>query len=207
MPKIERRRAVVELYQGHYEAEIQRLMNEAMAAARMEEIGGTRRMSTKSKANALAAEHDKLVEEAEESSVKVTLWALSYREWDELKVDHPPRPDVPAVLDAEGKEVKPLETFTADQLHGVNTETLPPVLLRAALADPEANHGKTMAERIAAGQAVLDDLGDISQLQYRRLENAAWTVHAGDDSLPKYSLQSLIAQERELGSESPDDKE
>lgn len=200
MPKIERRRTVVDLYQGHYEAEINRLMNEAMAAQRAEELGG-RRMSSRSKAMQLGREHDKLVEEAEATAVHVTLWALSYTEWQQLADDYPPRPDVPAD-ETTGTE---RQTFPEDRLHGVNTATFPSVLLRASLAEPVA--GRTIKQIIDEGQTVLDDLGDISQLQYRRLENAAWTVHAGDDSLPKYSLVSLLAQESEQDSEQPDSGE
>lgn len=203
MPKIERRRAVVDLYQGNYEPEIVRLQDEALAAQRKEELSGERRASSRSKWPALALAHDELVAEAEKTAVKVTVWALSYTEWQEFAEAYPPRADIPAVPadEATGTPAKATVTFTEDKLHGVNMKTFPPVLLRASLADPENSRGLKIEARVEAGQKVLDELGDISQLQYRRLENAAWTVHAGDDSLPKYSLASLMAGEKEDDSE------
>lgn len=186
MPKIERRKAVVKLYDGKYESQLSDLLNQAMAAQRREEMGG-KRMSTKSESMVLGKQHDDLVAEAEASAHPVTLWAISYNEWGPLADRHPPRPD-----DVEDKQ------------RGVNMKTFPRDLLYASLAEPGTGD---LDEMLAAGKHVLRDLGDLSQVQYVKLETAAWNVNVGDDALPKYSLVSLLKAQRDPDSSPPSGSE
>ncbi len=182
MSKIERRRAVVTLYQGNYEAELASLMEKAMAAQRAEESGMTqRRAGTKSQAMALAAEYDALLAKAEEDAVKVTVWAISNNEWGPLADEHPPR-----------------EGDAKDNTFSVNMKTFPPALLRLALVEPGTNRD---------GEQILADLGDISRIHFLKLETAAWNVNVGDDALPKFSLVSLLQQAKDPDSKQQPDSE
>ena len=185
--KIERRRTTVTLYQGNYEHELAELMEQAMAEQRKEEKSGAKRQGTRSKAIALAKKYDDLVAEAETTAVKVTLWAISYNEWGPLADRHPPRDD-----DLEDKQ------------RGVNMKTFPLDLLYASLAEPGTGD---LDEMLAAGKLALRELGDLSQVQYVKLENGAWNVNVGDDALPKYSLVSLLKRQSDPDSTLPSDSE
>jgi hypothetical protein len=185
--KIERRRTVVTLYQGNYEHELSELMEQALAAQRHEEFTSEKRQGTKLKSLQLAKQHDELMAEAERDAVKVTLWAISYNEWGPLADRHPPRPE--DKLDTE---------------RGVNMKTFPRDLLYASLAEPGIGD---LDGLIAAGKLALRELGDLSQVQYVKLETAAWNVNVGDDALPKYSLVSLLKRQSDLASKPLNDSE
>lgn len=186
--KIERRRTTVTLYQGNYEHELGILYDEMFAALRAEESGvAPKRAGTKSKANEIAKKHDALVAEAEKTSVKVTLWAIAYYDWGPLADRHPPRED-----DAEDKQ------------RGVNMKTFPEDLLYASLAGPDAGD---LDEMLSTGKRALRELGDLSRVQYVKLETAAWNVNVGDDALPKYSAVSLLKAQRGPDSKPQPDSE
>lgn len=177
MSKIERRRTVVTLYQGDIEAQLADLLDRAMAAERAEALT-VRRHGQKSEAMELARQHDELLATAEESAVKVTVWAITNTEWSLLANEHPPRED-----DAE------------DKRRGVNMETFPEQLLYASLVPP--GEASDLDDLLAKGEAALADIGDVSRVQYVKLERAAWNVNVGDDALPKYSLVSLLREQRD----------
>lgn len=187
MPKIERRHTVVTLYQGGYEHQLQQLEAEAITAQTNDEM--VKRQGSKSTAAKLAKKYDDLRREAEETAVTVTVWALSHREWSQLADQHPKRNE-----------------DSADQRLGFNTATLPDALIAPCLVEPEG--ASSLSDRVAKGQAVLDDLGDLSHVHHLKLQAAAWEVNTGDDDLPKYSLASLLQKRsRELGSEQQPDGE
>lgn len=188
MPKIERRRTKVTLYPGNYEAELADLLERAMAAQREEESSGTRRAGTKSKAVALAKDYDEKRAEAVSAGVEVTLWAISYLDWGPLADEHPPR-------DGNADDAK----------QGVNMDTFPAALLRASLVTPDTTN--SLEELKAAGEIALRELGAISRVHYVKLETAAWNVNVGDDSIPKFSLVSLLKAQRDLDSKRPSESE
>lgn len=179
MSKIERRRTVVTLYQGDLEAQLADLLDKAMAAERAEALT-VRRMAQKSEAMELARQHDELLATAEEAAVKVTIWAITNTQWSLLANEHPPRED-----DAE------------DKRRGVNMETFPEALLHASLVSPEDSGGLGLEALLTKGADALAAIGDISRVQYVKLERAAWNVNVGDDALPKYSLVSLLREQRD----------
>lgn len=180
MPKIERRRRTIRFYQGHYEDRLNLLRERVVQAEIMDRQ--QQRMSSKSLAAKLAREHDKLAAEAEETAVDVTVWAISRTDWSPLADRHPPR-------DGE----------VEDRRNGVNMETFTADLVLASLVEPDA--ATDLDDRLAKGRDILDELGDLSQAHWRRLEIAAWEVNVTDDDLPKSSLVSLLQQSRkETGS-------
>lgn len=188
MPKIERRRATVKLYHGHYQQALADLVDQAAAALRDEESGATpQRQGTKSKATKLALEYDALAKEAEETATIVTLYALRFDEADDLREEHPPRED-----DAR------------DLNYGVNMKTYLPALVRCALVPP--GEAEDFEDLKIKGAAALIEL-DLSRVNYSKLETAAWNVNAGDDEIPKDSLSSLIKRAREPDSKQPNDSE
>lgn len=119
MPKIERRRTVVTLYQGNIKQELADKRAE-LEKALDADAAGPKRASTKSKAPIVAAEHDAMLAKAEEDAVKVALLELPQSEYQPIADDHPPRQGEP--LDAQ---------------NGVNMKTFPGALLRACVADRE----------------------------------------------------------------------
>lgn len=188
MSKITRRRTTVKLYQGNFEQDLADKQADFEAALSKEETGA-RRQSTRSKAAALALEHEAMKAEAEATAEVVTLWAVSNAEWSEIADDHPPR---------EGNPV--------DARNGVNMQTFLPVLLRIAMVDPETPGVTSAADKIALGGVALGTLDPI-RAHYMKLETAAWNVTVGDDALPKYSLVSLLKQAREPDSKPQSDSE
>lgn len=186
--KIERRRSVVTLHHGNYEAELDDLREQYEAAARAEITGG-RRAGSKSAAAALAVQHDKLRAEADETATKVTVWAIGWDEWTDLTDFHPPRED-----------------NADDAKRGYNPVTFPGALLRASLVDPSNKDATSIHDKVAMGGITLREL-DLSRLHYVKLETAAWNVNVGDDELGKVSLVSLHKQVNELGSKPPPDSE
>jgi hypothetical protein len=188
MPKIERRRKVVTLHHGNYEAELAELMDKAMAALRDEESGAAqRRHGTKSSANAYALQYDEKRKEADETATLVTVWAIGWEDMDTLQDEHLPR-----------------EGEAEDKAKGVNMKTFPRALLEASMVDPD--DATDLADRKTKGREALAAL-DLSRLHYKRLENAAWNVNVGDDALPKASLVSLLNQARDNASKPQPDSE
>lgn len=186
MTRIERRRQVVTLFQGNYEAELADLMERAMSALRDEETG-QRRASSRSTANALAREFDAKTAEAEETAVRVPVWALRYDQMQDIEDEHPAR-----------------DGDTTDQRFGVNMRTFPKALLEASLVDPTTT--SDLGEIKTKGAAILADL-DVRKAHYKKLETAAWTVNVGDDNIPKESLTLLLKQAREPDSKPQPDSE
>lgn len=184
--KITRRRAVVTLFQGNYEAELADLMERAMSALRVEEAG-QKRAASKSTANALAREFDAKTAEAEETAEKVTVWALRYDQMQDLEDEHPAR-----------------DGDATDARFGVNMRTFPKALLEASLVDPSTT--SDLSEIKTAGAAALADL-DVRKAHYKKLETAAWNVNVGDDNIPKESLTLLLKQARDPDSKQQPDSE
>lgn len=190
MSKITRRRATVTLFQGNYEQELADLFESTMNAERLETIASNKRASTKSKANAMAIKYDKLLAEANATSVKVPVWALSNTTWMPLADEHPPR-----------------EGEADDKQRGLNMKTFPPVLLCVSLVDPEVEPNIGIGELKVKGEIAFAELGDLSRLHYVKLERAAWNVNVGDEDIPKFSLVSLLRAQRDPDSKHPNDSE
>lgn len=196
MSKIERRRFVVSLLQGNYEQDLADLAEQAIAAAESEQQQGPMRTGQRSKAIDLAKKHEALKAEAQETAVKVTVWALGYSELPALQEQHPPRDDV----NDEGKPLHP-----TDHARGVNMATFPKALLCASLVEP--GKYETVDEMVAAGAEILDGELQPSTLHYRKLETAAWNVNMGAENLGKGSLLSLLMSARESSSKEPSEQE
>lgn len=179
----DRRRTTVTLFSGQFEAELSDLFDRA-SQAQVAEATQPKRASTKSEAMRLAKEWDDKRAEAEKTARKVLVWAISYTHFGPLQDEHPPRED-----EAE------------DQVHGANMKTFPLALLKAALVTPADDD--TVEQLKAKGEAALEALGGLSQVQYKKLELAAWAVNVGDDALPKFSLVSLLQQQRDPDSKQP----
>jgi hypothetical protein len=187
MPKIARRFRVVTLPQGDQESKLAELRQEIVAAQAAEEaVSG--RFAGKSVANAKAVEFDKLKAQAEKDAVKVTVYALAYDEFGPLQDRHGPR---------DGDDV--------DKRVGYNRKTFPHALLKVSLVEPDA--ADDLDDLIAKGDAAFAELGRPTQVQYGRLEAAAWDVNVGDDSLPSYSAVSLLKEAKERGSKQPSESE
>lgn len=116
---IERRTAVVTIYQGDYLDRIRHL--EAKAEAAKDAAGDVPRMNDEvPEYVTLAKEHDALVKEAEESAVHVKLQALKRSDWRALVAEHQPR---------EGNK--------GDESVGVNEDTFKDALVPASIVEPE----------------------------------------------------------------------
>lgn len=193
MSKIATRFRDVVLPQGDHDAALATLRREIAAEQAAEDATGGR-FSSKSKAAAKAVAFDKLAAKAEAEAVTVRVYALSYDEFDPLEDLHPPRDG-----DAVDKRV------------GYDRKTFPHAVLKASLVDPEAVEGDTPEGRfrdlLAKGDAAFADLGRLSRLHYARLENEAWDVNVGDDSLPKFSAVSLLKAARGPDSKPQPDSE
>ena len=89
----DRRKAVVTLYPGNYQAELNELMERALEAERNKKAAGPRRAGQKSVTTAddLAEEYDAKLAEAEAAGVEVVLREISNMEWERLLEAHPPR--------------------------------------------------------------------------------------------------------------------
>lgn len=189
MTKIERRRAVVKLLNGNHEAELADLLDRTMAAQRAEANGtAKRRAGSRSQSAVLALEYDQKREEAEVLA-EVTVWAIRHDVWDELSDAHPPRENEPE-----------------DAAIGVNVHTFRRALTPLALVAPDdpAHDGpvESLLDRMTVrGRELLTEL-DLSRLHFTKVAVAAWNVNVGDDSLPKFSLVSLLKEASEPGSKS-----
>lgn len=193
MPKIATRFRVVTLPQGDHDAALAALRREiASEQAAEDAVGG--RFGSKSKAAAKAVAFDKLAAKAEADAAKVTVYALAFDEFDSLEELHPPR---------DGDKV--------DARAGYDRKTFPRALLKVSLVDPETVEGETAEDRfkdlVTKGDAAFAELGRLSRLHYARLENEAWDVNVGDDSLPKFSAVSLLKAARDPDSKQQPDSE
>lgn len=119
MSKIERRKITVKLYPGNYASRLSALRDDITSALIAEE-SAPKRANTRSRAAALAREHDKLQTEAEEVALNVEVREISNIAWQRLADEHPPR-----------------EQELGDQRAGMNIKTFPAALLRAALGDTD----------------------------------------------------------------------
>lgn len=188
MAATDRRRTTVTLYPGNFEAELTDLMNRAMEAQRIEATA-PKRMGTVSEAMKLAKQYDDKLTKASAAGTVVTLWAISYTEFGPLQDEHPPR-----------------EGEVNDQQYAANMKTFPGAILRASLVTP--GESTSLDDLKIRGDAALKALGDLTQVQYVKLETAAWNVNVGDDELPKgFSLASLLQQQRDPDSSQPSDSE
>ncbi len=174
---IERRRMVVTLYQGDDTAHLSELRAEIKRVSDME-ARMPRRMSSKSPLTALAAEHDEFQDAMEERAVKVTVWALTNDQFEQLSELHPPRDD---------------DKRDAGSL--VNTTTMPGALLRASLLAPDESPAD-VTKAVEKGGVKLAALGDLSRVQLRKLEDGAVSVNVEDDALGKFSIVSFLRQAR-----------
>lgn len=117
MTKIERRKVTVKLYPGNYASRLSALREEVTSALIAEE-SAPKRATSRSKAAALAREHDDLMAEAETAVVEVEVQEISNMAWQKLADEHPARKDEPR-----------------DQQSGMNMSTFPGALLRASVDD------------------------------------------------------------------------
>lgn len=118
MTVIQPRTSVVTIYQGDYLDRIQHLERKAQAAR--EAADAAPRMNDEVPDYLrLAEEHDALVQEAEESAVRITLRALRRSEWKALVAEHPPR---------DGNK--------GDAAVGVNELTFKDALVPASIIEP-----------------------------------------------------------------------
>lgn len=193
MPKINRRFRVVPLPQGDQVAALEGLKADLMAATASAGEGSDR-YGARSPVASTARAFDKLKAKAEADAVKVTVYALAYDEFGPLQEAHPPRDD-----DAKDKRA------------GYDRQTFPLALLKVSLVEPGAAVGDTpedrLADLVAKGDAAFAELGSLSFLHYTKLNDAAWEVNVGDDSLPPYSAESLVKQARDRDSKQPPDSE
>lgn len=215
MSKIERRHKVVKLYRGNIEPELTALLDKAMAAHRAEAAeeakeveGPPRRIGQVPKSKALkksieyGIQYDKLLTDAEEAAVAVTVWAIGYDEWSQLNDAHPAREPI-AANEETGVTAK---AYLKDQERGVNVDTFPPLLLKAALVDPDVEVAD-LEDRIAKGTQILADLSP-SRTDYVKLETAAWNVNVEGDAIPKaFSLVSFLTAASDDGSKPQRDSE
>lgn len=187
MPKISRRYRVVDLPLADQEAALEALRQEIISTQATEDATGMR-FGGKSAAVAKAVEYDKLKAKAERDSIKVTLYALAYDEFGPLQDLHEPR-----------------EGDALDKRAGYNRHTFPHALLKASMVEPDVS--TDLDDLIARGDAEFAELGRPTNVQYLRLERAAWEVNVGDDSLPKFSAESLLKQAKERDSKQQLDSE
>lgn len=184
---LQRRFTVVPLYQGNYEQKLADLADQ-VASAHEAEQEAPRRMADTSRAQELAEQHDALRAEADETAEHATLYALTNDQWVHLAAAHPPR-----------------EGDKGDAARGVNTDTMPDALATACLAPPpeKGRDKRDIPQLLAEGEAILDELGDLSRVQWLKLTRAAWAVNQTDDDLPKVSLVSALRSARDSASEPP----
>lgn len=90
MSTIQPRTAVITIYQGDHLDRIRHLERKYEAALKAEG-DAPRVLSDESQASSLAALHEALVAEAEESAIDVTVTALGRRAWRALVAEHPAR--------------------------------------------------------------------------------------------------------------------
>ena len=162
---IKPRTAVVTIYQGDYLDRIDYLRRQAEAAAEAEQ-SGPRRSGQKSEAMRLAAEHDALVAEANETAVHVKVQALGRKAWRELVDAHPPR---------DGND--------EDKAAGVNEDTFKDALVAASIVEPEMTEG----ERV-------DFLDYMSSVDYDRIYVTAFSLNRVVAADPKSSLASRLTR-------------
>lgn len=136
---VERRSAVVTIYQGDYLDRIRDLEARAEAAERAARPVGDdedrtptapRRLSDPPETPEyvqLAREHDALVREAEEHAIHVRVVALKRADWKAMLRNHPPKPDPTAPQDVQDFE----------KSVGVHEETLKEELVPASVVEPE----------------------------------------------------------------------
>lgn len=193
MTTIQRRRATVKLYHGHYQQALADLVEEGLAALRAETVKGGR-FGGKSEATAKAVEYDEMAKEAEETTTTVWVYALLFDEIDALQEEHPPREDE-----------------ARDKSAGFNVKTYLRALAECSLVPPEEiadiDDFDTRFDALKAkGKAALTELG-LTRVNYFKVETAAWNVNVGDDAIPKESFASLLKALREPDSTQQPDSE
>lgn len=119
MSTIEPRTSVVIIYGGDYLDRLRHLEKRYEAAVKAEQ-SATRLLADEAQSPAIAAEHEALKAEAEETALHVTLRALGRKAWRALVAEHPPRP-----------------SHEGDASVGVNEETFKDALVPASITSPE----------------------------------------------------------------------
>lgn len=150
----------VELFQGDWDQvleEAAKAVEDARSASEVRTLGEIPEVAR------LAAEHDRLREEAIADLVVVTLRALSRREWSEMVAANPPRT---------GEDV-PEHIRKADESLGVNDQALGDVLVPASIVTIEPQ------------MSVADLLDNISSAQFDLLYGHAFALNRGTGADPK----------------------
>jgi hypothetical protein len=119
MASVEPRTSVVTIYGGDYLDRLRHLEQQHKAAVESER-SSSRLLADDAQSPAIAAEHERLKAEAEETALHVTLRALGRKAWRALVEEHPPRPGV-----------------TSDSDVGVNEATFKEALVPASIVSPE----------------------------------------------------------------------
>src|SRR3546814_235718 len=165
---IERRTAVVTIYQGDILDRILHLEARAEAVKNAQDtplMGGD-----KPEYLEIAEEHDKLVAEAEETALHVRVQALKRSSWKALIKEHPPR---------EGNK--------SDAAVGVNEDDFKDVLVPFVNEDdPE--------DRTIVGGLNVEDLDDLSDIDFDRIYLTAFALTRGAGATPKANLVSRMTQ-------------
>jgi hypothetical protein len=112
----------------------------------------------------LAEQIEALRREMADHTVTFTLRAVPRRAWTKLVADHPPRED-----------------NQVDRVLGVNEETFISVLIREATVDPELTDDQW---------DLLDE--KLTEFQWQKLFNAAWSLNARDVDVPFSHAASTI---------------
>lgn len=168
------RERVIPLYSGDVEAKI-----EELKAAINKSAGLPPRAGRKSPALAAAEEFDAFVAEQMAAANKVVLHEVSGRVVDQLRDEHPPRPDKPR-----------------DKALGVNEETFYWALVRAAMVSP-----------VVTDEQWDEFVASASIGRRKELVEAAEELSSKVASLPKSSAVSALRRMLGSGSTQLDDTE
>src|SRR4051812_26775166 len=123
------------------------------------------------RARELAERIEALRQEMTASTVTFTLRAVPRRRWTALVAEHPPRDDV-----------------QVDRVLGVNEETFTSVLIRECAVDPQLS-GEQWDR--------LDEA--LTEFQWQKLFNAAWSLNARDVDVPFSHAASTILRATAAG--------
>lgn len=171
MSAIKPRTAIVDIYQGDYLARLRDLEQRHKAALIAEKSGTTLRNDEIPESQTIADEHAAVKLEAEEGKVAVTLGALGRKGWRALVAAHPPRPD-----------------NDDDAGMGVNEEAFKDALVPLSVLS------------IEPASVTVDDLDDISDIDWDRLYYSAFALNRAPAAAPK-ALTPPASQEKPTSDE------
>jgi len=169
---IQPRTAVVEIFTGDYLDRLRLLEREAEAAKDAAEDAGPRTNDEIPTWLTKAREYDALRDEAKAAALNIRVRALGRREWKTLIAAHPPQ----TVKDDKVTEAKE----RSDALSGVNDDTFKDALVEASVIEPEG--------------ITLEDLDQLSDVDFDRLYLTAFSLNRGTAPDPKASLVSRLTQ-------------